>query len=75
MFINHQLFHRNFAPGMRKTERQKKALNLATDYLGFLIDQETLARRVVDERLEELHPKLEALIDERIRQVLAQKKQ
>jgi len=60
---------------MRKTERQKKALNLATDYLGFLIDQETLARRAVDERLEELQPKLEALIDERIRQVLAQKKQ
>lgn len=60
---------------MRKTERQKKALNLATDYLGFLIDQETLARRAVDERLEELQPKLEALIDERIRQALAQKKQ
>ena len=60
---------------MRKTERQKKALNLATEYLEFLIDQETLARRAVDERLEELHPKLEALIDERIRQVLAQKKE
>ena len=60
---------------MRKTERQKKALNLATEYLEFLIDQETLARRAVDERLEELHPKLEALIDERIRQVLAKKKQ
>ena len=58
---------------MRKTERQKKALDLATDYLGFLIDQETLARRAVDERLEELQPKLEALIDERIRQLLAQK--
>ena len=60
---------------MRKTERQKKALDLATDYLEFLIDQETLARRAVDERLEELQPKLEALIDERIRQALAQKKQ
>ena len=58
---------------MRKTERQKKALDLATDYLEFLIDQETLARRAVDERLEELQPKLEALIDERIRQLLAQK--
>ena len=59
---------------MRRTERQKQAMNLATDYLGFLIDQETLARRAVDERLEELHPKLEALIDERIRQVLDHKK-
>ena len=58
---------------MRKTERQKKALDLATDYLEFLIDQETLARRAVEERLEELQPKLEALIDERIRQLLAQK--
>ena len=58
---------------MRKTERQKKALNLATDYLEFLIDQETLARRAVDERLEELQPKLEALIDERIRQLLAKR--
>ena len=58
---------------MRKTERQKKALDLATDYLEFLIDQETLARRAVDERLEELQPKLEALIDERIRQLLAKR--
>lgn len=54
----------------KKTDRQKQARQLATDYLGFLMDQEGLVRRVVDERVAELQPELEALVDERIRQQL-----
>jgi hypothetical protein len=57
---------------VNKTERQKQARKLATDYLGFLMDQESLVRRVVDERLVEMHPNLEAMIDERIRKLLTE---
>jgi hypothetical protein len=57
---------------VNKTERQKQARKLATDYLGFLMDQESLVRRVVDERLAEMHPNLEAMIDERIRKILTE---
>ena len=57
---------------MNKTERQKQARKLATDYLSFLMDQESLVRRVVDERLAEIHPNLEAMIDERIRKILTE---
>ena len=44
------------------------------DYLGFLTDQETLVRRVVDERLAEMQPVIDAMVDERIRERLKQKK-
>ncbi|MBQ6549106.1 MAG: hypothetical protein IJL82_04190 [Prevotella sp.] len=57
---------------MNKTERQKQARKLATDYLGFLMDQESLVRRVVDERMAEMHSDLEAMIDERIRKILTE---
>jgi hypothetical protein len=58
----------------KKTDRQKQARQLATDYLGFLMDQEGLVRRVVDERVAELQPELEALVDERIRRQLGKHK-
>jgi hypothetical protein len=57
---------------VNKTERQKQARKLATDYLGFLMDQESLVRRVVDERMAEMHSDLEAMIDERIRKILTE---
>lgn len=47
---------------------------LVMDYLGFLTDQETLVRRVVDERLAEMQPVIDAMVDERIRERLKQKK-
>ncbi|MBO4891537.1 MAG: hypothetical protein J5502_02925 [Prevotella sp.] len=47
---------------------------LVMDYLGFLTDQETLVRRVVDERLAEMQPVIDAMVDERIRERLEQKK-
>lgn len=47
---------------------------LVMDYLGFLTDQETLVRRVVDERLAEIQPVIDAMVDERIRERLKQKK-
>ena len=59
---------------MKITERQKQARMLVMDYLGFLTDQETLVRRVVDERLAEMQPVIDAMVDERIRERLEQKK-
>lgn len=47
---------------------------LVMDYLGFLMDQEALVRKVVDERLEEIRPVIDAMVDERIRECLEQKK-
>ena len=59
---------------MKITERQKQARMLVMDYLGFLTDQEALVRRVVDERLAEMQPVIDAMVDERIRERLEQKK-
>ena len=59
---------------MEKTEKQKQARKLVTDYLGFLMDQEGLVRRVVDERLAEMQPIIDAMVDRRIREHLEQEK-
>jgi N-glycosylase/DNA lyase len=72
MFTRGTFFYRTFADEMEKTDRQKQARKLVSDYLGFLMDQEGLVRRVVDERLKEMQPKLEDLIDERIRKILSE---
>lgn len=59
---------------MEKSERQKRARALASQYLELLIDheadQEQLVRRIVDERLAELKSQIETLVDERIQQRL-----
>lgn len=48
---------------------------LVMDYLGFLTDQETLVRRVVDERLAEMQPVIDAMVDKRICEHETQEKQ
>ena len=53
---------------MKVTERQKQAQMLVMDYLRFLMDQEALVRRVVDERLAEMQPVIDAMVDKRIRE-------
>lgn len=60
---------------MKKTERQKQAQKFTRDYLDFLIDQEILVRRVVDERLAEMQPVIDAMVDKRIREREAQEKE
>ena len=74
MFTRWNRFLRTFASEMKITERQKQARMLVMDYLGFLTDQEALVRRVVDERLAEMQPVIDAMVDERIRERLEQKK-
>lgn len=58
LFTTRSRFRRNFAPRMEKTERQKRARALASEYLELLMeheaDQEKMVRRIVDERLAEL---------------------
>ena len=58
MFTALSYFRRNFASRMEKSERQKRARALASEYLELLMeheaDQERMVRRIVDERLAEL---------------------
>jgi hypothetical protein len=69
-------FRRTFASKMEKSERQKRARALASEYLELLMeheaDQERMVRQMVDERLAELKPEIEALVDERIKQRMIQ---
>lgn len=61
---------------MEKTERQKRAMAFASEYLELLMgheaDQEKLVRRMVDERIAELQPMIEELAEKRIAQKLKQ---
>lgn len=61
---------------MEKTERQKRAMDFASEYLELLMgheaDQEKLVRRMVDERIAELQPMIEELVEKRIAQKLKQ---
>ena len=63
---------------MEKTERQKRARALASQYLELLMDheadQERLVKRMVDERFAELQPMIEALVDKRVESQLKQSK-
>ena len=63
-------------PEMEKTERQKRAMAFASEYLELLMgheaDQEKLVRRMVDERIAELQPMIEELVEKRIAQKLKQ---
>ena len=76
MFTTLSPFCRNFAPEMEKTERQKRAMAFASEYLELLMgheaDQEKLVRRMVDERIAELQPMIEELVEKRIAQKLKQ---
>ena len=70
------LFIVTLHPEMEKTERQKRAMAFASEYLGLLMgheaDQEKLVRRMVDERIAELQPMIEELVEKRIAQKLKQ---
>lgn len=59
---------------MKVTERQKQAQMLVMDYLRFLMDQEALVRKVVDERFAEMQPVIDAMVDKRIREREMQEK-
>ena len=43
-------------------ELQRASRQLVSDYMSFLIDQETLVERVVERRLAELQPQMEERI-------------
>lgn len=64
---------------MEKTERQKRARALASQYLELLMDheadQERLVKRMVDESFAELQPMIEALVDQRVESQLKQNKE
>ena len=78
MFTDPSVFCRTFATRMERTERQKRARALASQYLELLIgheaDQEKLVRRMVDERFAELQPMIEDLVEKRVAFLLERNK-
>lgn len=57
------------------TAKQKAARKLASDYSGFLMEQEALVNRLVDQRLKQLEPvikrRIAQMIDERFHAVMS----
>jgi len=56
------------------TERQKAMRQTAFDYLHFLADQEMMIERIVDQKLTEMQPRIEQMIEEKVAQRLEQSK-
>lgn len=54
------------------SEKQKAARKLASDYLGFLVDQEIMVDRLIARKWEEMEPQLEQMIDRKIRERLVE---
>ena len=56
------------------TERQKAMRQTAFDYLHFLADQEMMIERIVDQKLTEMQPRIEQMIEEKVAQRLEESK-
>lgn len=56
------------------TDRQKAMRQTAFDYLHFLTDQEMMIERIVDQKLIEMKPQIEQMIEEKVTQRLEQNK-
>ena len=58
--------------GKQLTERQRAMRQTAIDYLHFLADQEMMIERIVTQKLTEMQPRIEQMIDEKVAQRLKQ---
>lgn len=56
------------------TDRQKTMRQTAFDYLHFLADQEMMIERIVSQKLTEMQPQIEQMIEEKVAQRLEQSK-
>lgn len=56
---------------MSLTEKQQAAHKLASDYLGFLSQQEAMMSRLFERKWQEIEPQIEQMIDKKIREHLA----
>ena len=53
---------------MKKTERQREAIRFSLDYLNYLLQQEGVVERMIDIKLKSLEPKIEKMIEQKIKQ-------
>lgn len=60
--------------GKQLTERQRAMRQTAFDYLHFLADQEMIIERIVTQKLTEMQPQIEQMIEEKVAQRLEQSK-
>lgn len=60
--------------GKQLTERQRAMRQTAFDYLHFLADQEMMIERIVNQKLTEMQPQIEQMIEEKVAQRLEQSK-
>ena len=60
--------------GKQLTERQRAMRQTAFDYLHFLADQEMMIERIVTQKLTEMQPQIEQMIEEKVAQRLEQSK-
>jgi hypothetical protein len=58
--------------GKQLTERQRAMRQTAFDYLHFLADQEMMIERIVTQKLTEMQPRIEQMIEEKVAQRLEQ---
>ena len=55
---------------MHLTEKQKAARRLASDYTGFLIEQEALVDRMIERKWREIEPQLDQIVERKVRECL-----
>ena len=56
---------------MDLTKKKKAAHKLASEYLGYLDQQEALVERIIDRKWKQLEPKIELLIERKINEYLS----
>lgn len=55
---------------MNKTAQQQEATKFSFDYLKYLLQQEQVMDRMLERKINQLEPRLEKLIDEKIEERL-----
>lgn len=58
---------------MSKTVRQQESTKFSFDYLDYLMEQEGVVERMVDRKLKQMEPKIEKLIEEKMKKFINNK--
>ena len=58
---------------MGKTVRQQESTKFSFDYLDYLMEQEGVVERMVDRKLKQMEPKIEKLIEEKMKKLINNK--
>lgn len=67
-FIKRRITFLLYLCTMKKTERQREAIRFSLDYLNYLLQQEGIVERMIDIKLKSLEPKIEKMIEQKIKQ-------